>query len=176
MRSDVTTFGPAKTIESVRLRLTPLQIGDFEEMADVLGDERLHEFIGGRPLTREELQDRYRALVAGPSEPSEGWLNWVVRLLPEGTAVGTVQATVTGAGDGRLTADVAWVMGIPWQGRAIGSEAAGALVDWLRGHGVEDIVASIHPDHHASESVARHAGLHPTDEYRDGERVWRLPG
>lgn len=175
MRRGVTAFGPATAIETERLRLTALQIGDFEEMVEVLGDERLHEFIGGRPLTREQLRDRYRALVAGPSDPSEVWLNWIVRLLPERTAVGTVQATVTSAGDGRPTADVAWVMGIAWQGRGIGSEAARVLVDWLRGHGVEDIAACIHPDHHASGAVARRAGLLPTDQYREGERVWRLP-
>jgi RimJ/RimL family protein N-acetyltransferase len=141
----VSIFTSAITIETERLRLTTLQIGDYEEMADVLGDERLHEFIGGRPLTREELRDRYRALVAGPSDPSEVWLNWTERLLPERTAVGTVQATVTSAGDGRFTADMAWVMGIAWQGRGIGSDAARALVDWLRGRGVENIAACIHP-------------------------------
>lgn len=45
-------------IATERLRLKALRIGDFEEMADVLGDVRLHEFMGGRPLTREELRDR----------------------------------------------------------------------------------------------------------------------
>jgi len=153
MRRGVRTFASAITIETERLQLTPLRVGDFEEMADVLDDARLHEFIGGRPLTREELRHRYHALVAGPSDPSEVWLNWIVRLLPEGSAVGAVQATVTSAGDERLTADVAWVIGIAWQGRGFGSEAARALVDWLRGQGVEDIVASIHPNHHASGAI-----------------------
>jgi RimJ/RimL family protein N-acetyltransferase len=67
------------------------------------------------------------------------------------------------------------VIGVRWQSQGIGSEAARALVEWLRGNGVEEITACIHPDHHASAGVARHAGLHPTDEYRDSETVWRLP-
>jgi RimJ/RimL family protein N-acetyltransferase len=174
VRRGLTAFAPATTIETERLRLTALRIGDFEEMAAVVGDVRLHDFMGGRPLTREELRDRYRALVAGPSDRAEVWLNWIVRLLPEETAVGTVQATITSTGEGRLTADVAWVIGVAWQRRGIGSEAAGALVEWLRGRGVEEISACIHPDHDASATVARRAGLQPTAEYRDGETVWRL--
>jgi RimJ/RimL family protein N-acetyltransferase len=175
MRRGVATFGPAIKIETERLRFTALRVDDFEEMADVLGDEHLHEFIGGRPLNREELQHRYRDLVAGPSDRAEIWLNWIVRLLPEGMGAGSLQATVTSAGDGRLSADIAWVIGVRCQSQGIGSEAARALGEWLRGNGVERIAACIHPDHHASAGVACHAGLHPTDEYRDSETVWRLP-
>lgn len=58
VRRALTAFAPAAMIATERLRLKALRIGDFEEMADVLGDVRLHEFMGGRPLTREELRDR----------------------------------------------------------------------------------------------------------------------
>ena len=34
-------------------------------MAEVLGDERLHEFIGGHPPTLAELRERYRRLAEG---------------------------------------------------------------------------------------------------------------
>ncbi|MET4925960.1 GNAT family N-acetyltransferase, partial [Streptomyces sp. PSRA5] len=39
---------------------------------------------------------------------------------------------------------------------------------------VRDIVAHVHPDHAASEAVARAAGLEPTDEWHEGEVRWLL--
>ena len=71
------------------------------------------------------------------------------------------------------TAEVAWVIGVPWQGRGYATEAAQALVAWLEGVGVTTITAHIHPDHEASAVVASRAGLSPTTELEDGERVWR---
>src|ERR1700693_2326 len=50
--------------------------------------------------------------------------------LPDGTAVGTVQAPGSTLADARTVADVAWVIGIAWQGRGYAGEAALALVDW----------------------------------------------
>jgi RimJ/RimL family protein N-acetyltransferase len=83
-----------------------------------------------------------------------------------------MQATVRNA-EGGWTAHIAWLIGVPWQNQGLASEAAVALVEWLRARGVEDIRANIHPDHAASEAVAARAGLEPTDDEVDGERVWR---
>lgn len=161
-------------ILTARLALLPLTPRDAAEMVDVLGDARLHKFIGGRPATLPELAARYRRLAIGrSSDGAEAWHNWVVRTHPAREAVGTVQATVTD--DGR-TAAIAWVIGVSWQGRGFGSEAARALVEWLRRRGVETIEAHVHPGHVASETVARRAGLVVTQEWVDGERVWRWRG
>jgi RimJ/RimL family protein N-acetyltransferase len=162
------------SIVSERLTLTALTVLDADEMVGVLNDERLHEFIGGRPDTLIGLRDRYRRFVAGPKESSDVWLNWIVRSTHDGAAVGTVQATISTLSDARKVADVAWVIGMAWQGRGYASEAALAFVDWLRTHGVDEVTAHIRPDHQASATVATRAGLHPTDERVDGETVWRL--
>lgn len=143
-------------------------------MADVLDDSRLHEFIGGRPARAAELEDRYRRWVAGPNEPGQHWLNWVVRERHGRGAVGTMQATIKTGDDGRSSADVAWVIGTPWQGRGFASEAARAVIRWLTNHGVDEITAHVHPDHHVSAAVATNAGLHPTADNEEGETVWRL--
>jgi RimJ/RimL family protein N-acetyltransferase len=162
------------TITSERLSLVPLQAEDADEMAAVLGDERLHEFIGGRPDTAAELRVRYASLVAGSSNLDEVWLNWIVRRLSDLQAIGTVQATLTTCA-GRRTAHVAWVIGVDWQNQGFGSEAARALVRWLRNRGTHSVFAHIHPDHRASAEVAMRAGLEPTDERAGGEQVWRAP-
>jgi RimJ/RimL family protein N-acetyltransferase len=142
-------------------------------MAGVLGDERLHEFIGGQPATISGLRERYARLAGGSPAPDEVWLNWIVRRLSDAQPVGTVQATLD-TSDGRSTANVAWVIGVEWQKQGFASEAARALVDWLRRWGVDRIVANIHPDHQASAVVATRAGLQPTGEHANGEQVWRL--
>ena len=92
-------------------------------MVAVLGDERLHRFIGGRPATDDELRDRYNRLVAGPSRPEEVWFNWIVRRRSDGQALGTVQATVV-TDDGQSIASIAWVIGVDWQNQGFASEAA----------------------------------------------------
>jgi RimJ/RimL family protein N-acetyltransferase len=164
-------FGEAE-IETRRLLLTPLRPEDAEPMAAVLADQRLHEFIGGSPASVPELRSRYLRLAAGPFDPGQEWLNWIVRLNATGDPIGTVQATVF-RGE-RPEAVLAWVIGTPWQGRGYASEAARALVGWLSGQGAAVITAHIHPRHAASAKVAERAGLLVTGDLVDGERVWRL--
>jgi RimJ/RimL family protein N-acetyltransferase len=170
----LSAFDEAPTIATERLLLSPLRAEDASELVDVLADERLHEFIGGRPDTLEELQGRYARLAAGSPRPNEVWLNWIARRRSDSQAIGTVQASLTDQ-DGRWTAHVAWVVGVPWQRQGFASEAARALVEWLRDQGAHEIVANIHPRHRASAVVAAHAGLRPTDDDVDGEQVWRVP-
>lgn len=159
----------ASSLATARLLLAPLEVEDAAELADVLGDPALHAFIGGRPLTRPELEERYARLVAGSPDAGEQWLNWTLRRTDDGQAVGTVQATVRGR-----SASVAWVVGAAWQGQGYATEAARGLIGWLLAQGVEEVVAHVHPDHHASAVVAARAGLEATDAVVDGERVWRL--
>jgi RimJ/RimL family protein N-acetyltransferase len=162
----------ASPMATDRLRLEPLRVEDADEMVDVLADPRMYGFTGGGPPTLPSLRERYRRMVVGRSpDGTEWWLNWIVRVPgDDAVAVGVVQATV--AADG-VTAEVAWEVGVPWQGRGFAGEAAAAMVDWLLGAGVGAVTACIHPGHAASAAVAVRAGLAPTDELVDGERVWR---
>jgi RimJ/RimL family protein N-acetyltransferase len=160
-----------KPFESERLLMAPLRVDDANEMAVVLADPSLHEFIGGRPFTVDELRRRYADLVSGSGSASERWLNWIVRRRGDGVAVGYVQATVMAA-DTTPWSYVAWTIGTPWQRQGLASEASSALVGWLTANDVAPIVATIHADHVASNSVATRIGLHPTSEVDDGETVW----
>jgi RimJ/RimL family protein N-acetyltransferase len=162
----------SEAITTERLSLEPLRPEDADEMAAVLDDERLYEFVGGQPLTLADLRRRYAALAAGPADTNVRWLNWIVRRRGDSQPLGSVQATLT---DDGATAHVAWVIGVEWQHRGFASEAARALVEWLRERSAQVILANIHPDHRASAAVARRAGLEPTQERGDGEQVWRAP-
>ena len=159
---------PTSAIRTERLVLEPLRIVDASEMVAVLSDEALYTFTGGGPPSLAALEMQYTNQIAGPSSGEEVWHNWVIRPAATGRAVGFVQATVTGA-----VADVAWVMGVDWQGRGFASEAASAMCGWLQSQGVEQITAHIHPRHVASQRVAVSVGLQPTREVdSDGEVVW----
>jgi RimJ/RimL family protein N-acetyltransferase len=159
------------TIVTERLVLHSLRPDDADEMVDVLRDEHLHEFTGGHPLTLDELRLRYGRLAVGHSSCEHTWFNWIVRLRAGNVAVGTVQATVNGA-----QAQIAWVVGIPWQRQGIASEATIALVDWLERRGIHAISANVHPRHVASQKVASRAGLLPSEDTLDGEQVWVRTG
>ena len=51
---------------------------------------------------------------------------------------------------------VAWTIGTAFQRQGFATEAGGALLPWLRASiGDATIVAWIHPDHLASQAVAR---------------------
>lgn len=160
-------------LSSERLVLEPLRPEHADEMAPLLDDVDLHTFIGGQPATRDELKGRYTRQVVGRSPDGlQRWLNWVVRRRDNWRAVGTTQATVSEQ-DGALTADVAWVIGSSQQRQGYAREAAEVMVWWLRHQGVEVVVAYVHPQHHASMSVARAIGLAPTDTVVDGEVRWQ---
>jgi RimJ/RimL family protein N-acetyltransferase len=159
----------AEPIETGRLLLEPLLAEHAAEMVRVLADPELYVFTGGEPPSAAELGERYGRQAQGRSADGRRlWLNWIVREREGGAAVGYVQATVepeSGA------AEVAWVVGTRFQGRGFAREAAGAMVAWLRERGGV-VTAYVHPDHAASQSVARAVGLEPTAVVRDGEVRW----
>ncbi|MFF8277854.1 GNAT family N-acetyltransferase [Streptomyces lateritius] len=170
----------AVPLRTARIDLVPLRIDHAPEMASVLADPALHTFIGGAPDSEPGLRGRYARMLAGSPDPGVSWCNWVLRPRAAGSLAGTVQATVTDTDAGSdavpagRVAEIAWVVGTAWQGRGFASEAASALVGWLRSHEVRTVLAHIHPGHHASAAVARAAGLTPTDLRQDGEVRWEL--
>ncbi|PAZ16258.1 GNAT family N-acetyltransferase [Streptomyces sp. SA15] len=161
----------AQAISTRRLDLLPLRVEHAEEMAVVLSDPALHTFIGGTPDSPQALRSRYQRMTAGSGDPAISWLNWVIRLRDKSCLTGTVQATVSRSAHG-LVAEIAWVVGTPWQGRGIATEAAQGLVAWLSRQPVHTVIAHIHPEHRASAAVAAAAGLAPTDAWQEGEIRW----
>ena len=153
-----------------RLRVEPLRVEDADDMVEVLSDARLYEFTGGSPPDLEELRRRFRVQVTEVSpDGRETWLNWVVRLRSDGTAIGYIQASLERAS---ADAQVAWVIGRTWQGVGYASEAVGAMVTALRAAGTRRLVARVRGDHAASRRVAERAGLAPTGTVVDDEDEW----
>ena len=160
----------AEVISTERIDLLPLRVEHADEMTGVLSDPALHTFIGGAPDTMDEVRSRYRRLVAGSPDPSVVWCNWVLNLREAESLVGTVQATISSL-DREPVAEIAWIVGTPWQGRGIASEATRGLVGWLTPQ-VHTVVAHIHLDHVASAAVAAACGLWRTELRQDEEFLW----
>ena len=159
---------PSAIITTPRLVLHPVTVADAAEMVDVLADPVLYEFTGGEPPTSAELETRYARQVEGSGRPGEIWCNWIVRRATDRRAVGFVQATVVAD-----TADLAWLIGISYQGQNFASEAAQAMSTWLVGQGIDRLSAHIHPEHRASQIVADRIGLQASGRIDDeGEAVW----
>ena len=157
-------------LSSARLRLVPVTVADAGEMVRVLSGAALYAFTGGSPPGLDELRARYARQAGGRSpDGREEWRNWILRREPGGEAIGYVQATIVE--DGRR-AEIAWVVGLDWQGRGYATEAARALVTWLDARGTTVIQAHIHPGHAASAAVAWRAGLRPAGTFQAGEQLW----
>jgi RimJ/RimL family protein N-acetyltransferase len=169
-------FPGPPVLRNAGVALEPLQVEHAAEMAELLDDPGLHTFIGGTPATEPELTERYRRQTLGWSpDRSQRWLNWVVRRCADNQIVGTVQATVTSQ-DGLLAAEVAWVVATAYQGHGYAKEATSTMMQWLRAHGVALVIAHIHPDHHASQAVAKAVGMSSTGTMVDGEERWQDSG
>jgi RimJ/RimL family protein N-acetyltransferase len=163
----------AQALTTRRLVLEPLRPDHARELAPVLADRALHAFTGDEPASEDALRARYVRQAEGQSpDGTQGWLNWVARDRETDAPVGTVQATISDVEEGR-SAELAWVTATSRQGEGLATEAAGAVMDWLR-DSVARFVAHIHPDHGASAAVARHLGLAGTDARHAGEVRWVL--
>lgn len=155
-------------IESIRLR--PLRIDDAEVMSAVLADPSLYEFTGGEPPPPDALAGQYAVQTRGRSaDGTELWINSIVVFGAEQTPIGYVQATRPVPG---TEAEIAWVIGRPWQGQGYAARATRLLADDLVEQGVERLVAHIHPQHAASHRVAARLGMSPTPTVVDGEVRW----
>jgi len=150
------------------LRSLAVAVADASAMARVLSDPSLYRFTGGEPPSVDALTRQYTAQVRGCSPDGRAaWINRVV-LVDEGP-VGYVQATVPMDDD---VAEIAWVIGRPWQGLGYAKRAAELLVEELTGRGVHRLVAMIRPDHVASQRIAAHLGMRDSSEMVDGEIRW----
>ena len=156
---------------TTRLDLLSMRPEHAPGLFAVLSEPALYTFTGGAPpVSVEALALRLTRLAElRAPDGEELWLNWTLRLRGTCDVLGYVQATLT-----EDRADLAWVLGLPFQGRGYGSEAAGAMMSWLYDLGMGRFRACIKPDHHASQRVAERLGMWRTEEWIDGEEVWQV--
>lgn len=154
-----------------RIGLRPLTVGDAFTMVGVLASPALYTYTGGEPPGLDELLERYSILTRGRSaDGTQQWLNLIITTGSAAQPIGFVQATIPR--DGGPT-QIGWLVGVPWQGQGRATRAVRLLLEELDRRGITEVVAHIHPDHVASQRVARNVGLVPTDDLVDGEVRWK---
>ena len=158
-------------LRSHRLLLSPMVRNDACDLFQLVREPALYRFTGSVPPSSVDAlrhKIRFREGRRSP-EGDELWLNWTLRLRSSGQVIGYVQASV-----GEGWADLAWVIGTPFQNRGYATEASRRVAEWLREHlKVSELRAAIHPEHTASCRVAAHIGLQPSGQLSDeGEQLW----
>lgn len=118
-----------RSLETVRLRLEPLEARHAALLFDGLRDEQLYAYIDeDPPVGIEALIERYQRWESRQSpDGSQAWLNWALFAIEEARYVGWIQATV----HGREHGDVAYVLFRDAQGKGYGREAVAALIAHL---------------------------------------------
>ena len=127
-----------------RLELRPVVADDADALTAVFEDARMYRFTGGHPDTLERRRARYAEIEAGRANDSDqtAQRNWTVRRRADGHTVGMVQTVFA---DGGRSAEIAWAVGVAWQGQGMASEAAKAVVAWLETRGVQTHPTALEP-------------------------------
>ena len=160
----------ALVADTPRLRLVPALPDDACELFLLLNDQRLHDHVGGTPLGEQEILERLRRRSDRRSvDGRELLLDWIVRLVPLGEAIGEVTAVVDDDGHAELTL----VIGRRWQHHGFGFEAVDAIVGLLEAHlGVRWMQVRIPSRHRAAQRLAERLGMTPTGARRGRWELW----
>ncbi len=157
----------APVLHTGRLRLRPMQAGDFPAYAAMMASPR-SSFMGG-PFGQREAWGLF-------CHDAAGWalFGYGALMVEAGdTTVGQV-----GISHGPLfpESELGWLVYDGCEGRGYATEAAAALRDWAFGRGLATLVSYVDPDNRASAAVAlrlgarRDPGARPQDP---GDLVFR---
>lgn len=152
-----------------RVTLVPVDRSHAPAMFAILADPALYQYTGGAPPDDAKAVERWFSDLETRLSPdgTEQWLTWIVQLHALDMPIGYMQATVASA-----RADLAWLIGVDWQGQGYAREAAALLKTWLLENQIERATAHIHPDHSASQKIATALGLRCSGVFHEGEEVW----
>jgi [ribosomal protein S5]-alanine N-acetyltransferase len=185
--NEIPAVATETVLETPSLSIEPLLSAHAVRLYEGLKDERLYEFIPQNPpASPQALEDRYQGLSSRRSpDNSEVWLNWALRARRSGDYVGVLEATV----HENLTATIAYMVFVPFQGRGVAVEACRRLLAHLfEDYRVSVVAAEIDTRNVASIALVESLGFEraafhkdadyfkgtSSDEYRYelGERGW----
>ncbi|TDV57700.1 GNAT family N-acetyltransferase [Actinophytocola oryzae] len=166
---------PDPSILTKRLVLSRIARADVDDLVAMLRNPGLYGFIGDAPASEADARARAERWLAGSPDPTVLWINYVARTREDGMLVGLAQATVLRASETVFgQCEIAYLVDPPAQRHGYGAEMMVGFCVELNGTlAPEEFTAHIFPGHTASEGVAKAVGLSPTEDYVDGERVWR---
>jgi RimJ/RimL family protein N-acetyltransferase len=158
-------------IETARLRLRGHRDDDLPDMVAMWSDPGVVRFIGGRPFPPEEAAARLARYAA--LWPTHGHGYWAIEDRATGAFLGEAGLARFDRGLGPAFDDApeaGWVLSHAAQGRGLGTEAVGALLDWAdHTLAASRTVCMITPENAPSLRLATGFGYAPFDRVtRDG--------
>ena len=160
-------------LRTARLTLTPVAVGDFEDLCTVWGDAEFVRHITGKPFTPEECW--FRLLRDIGHWAVVGYGNWAMRLTDTGQFVGTV-----GILDFRRdivpvldAPELGWGVAPGFQGQGYAVEGVTAALAWADAELPEGrTVCIISPANAPSLKLAERVGYRPRrDAVYKGETI-----
>jgi RimJ/RimL family protein N-acetyltransferase len=165
--------------ETARLMARRLAPEDREAMLAVYGDAEAMRWVGdGTPLTAEECEQWLAVTADNYRQRGYGLFTLVERAT--GAVVGFGGLVHPG---GQAEVEVKYALLRSVWGRGYATEVARALLDYgAAAHGLEEVLATVAPDNHASQRVLAKAGMRrgALRQDEDGSQTqlfhWRPPG
>jgi len=162
-------------IETERLRLRGHQLTDFSACAAMWADPVVTRYVGGKPLTREEVWARLLRYVGHWALLGFGY--WAAEEKATGLFVGEL-----GFGDFKRelqppldgVPELGWILAVHAHGRGYATEAARAALAWgEKNFGRLPTACLIHPENAASIRVAEKCGYRETQRtmYKEHEII-----
>src|SRR5262245_59084017 len=142
------------TIESKRLRLRAFTIDDWEPYAEMYADQSFVRYLGGKPLTKEEVWENVAVILGHWA--LLGYGIWAIERLDTGELVGRAGLLNL---PGWPDVEVCWALSPSVYVNGYGNEAARASIVWaFEEVCLHRLISLIHPENRASEAVALRLG------------------
>ena len=157
-------------IDTARLRLRPHRLDDLDALTAIYGDAEVVRFIGGQPLSREELWNRLLRYYGHWSLLGFGL--WAIEERGSGRLIGNAGFADFHRGLGNDfdgVPEAAWILVADAHGRGLAAEAMAAALQWLDARGERRSVCIIDAANAASLRLATRLGYRVFAEraYRD---------
>ncbi|HVS47158.1 MAG TPA: GNAT family N-acetyltransferase [Verrucomicrobiae bacterium] len=163
-----------RTLQTARLRLVPVTVGNAEELWDVLRQPHLRDYQDLPSVDvahlRRMIESRPRRLMAG----AVGRFEWLVFVVGEAGPIGWVSLRMHDR-DARA-AEIGYSIVADRRGRGLATEAARALIDEAFNRiGLTLIRAYCVPQNAASRALLTNIGFEPDGTLRNGATVAGQP-
>ena len=153
-------------LETERLLFRDHELADLEAFCAMEADAEVRRYVGGRPRSHEEAEEKFRRVYLKPVKNRLGM--WATIYKPEGCYIGYCGVY---PGHARGEGTLGYYLARDYWGRGLATEAARAFVDFgFRELGLTRIVSSVETGHavskHILENLAFRLAYHEPGEHR----------
>jgi ribosomal-protein-alanine N-acetyltransferase len=145
-------------IETDRLILRQIEVGDAQNLSNLLNDEKVQEFLAGIPANyTEEMAIDYIANKLSKNYLKKDFYDWGIVDKETNSLIGRI--CIYKLDDDRRMADLVWYIMPTTRGKGYTTEAGKAVVNFLQNIGFERIEAFANVENKASIRVMEKLGM-----------------